>query len=328
MKAMIINQFGGPDVFEATDIPKPEVKPGHVLVRVEATSVNAIDTKMRKQGHKLKITPKFPALLGMDFAGTIQEVGEGVDKYSVGDAVYGCAGGVGELPGALAEFIVADAQLIARKPMNLSMREAAAMPLVGITAYEGLKRANVSKGQQVLVHGGLGGVGHIALQLARHFGADVHATGTGTKQLALIKTLGAKAINYQTEEVADYVEMYTKGAGFDVIFDSVGGSNIIKSFEAAALNGQVTSTLSLVEIDLHLAQLKGLSLHAVFILIPMLNNHKREEHGRILEKLTEIIEAGSLRPIINEQRYSLNDIGQAHAFLESGDALGKVVVEL
>ena len=146
------------------------------------------------------------------------------------------------------------------------MREAAALPLVGITAYEGLIRAGIAEGQRVLVHGGAGGVGHVALQLARHFGAEVYATGGSDKHLALIEELGAKAINYKTETVADYVAKYTDGSGFDVVFDSVGAANIANSFEAAKLNGQIATTVSLVELDLSVAHFKGLSLHVVRIM--------------------------------------------------------------
>ncbi len=328
MKAMIIRDFGGPEVFESSELPTPEIKPGHVLVRVAATSVNTVDTMIRQMSKDLPISPELPAVLGMDFAGTVEAVGEGVTEYAEGDEVYGCAGGLGELQGALAEYMLADARLIARKPKNLSMREAAALPLVGITAYEGLLRAGISKGQSVLVHGGSGGVGHVALQLARHFGADVYATGGGDKQLALIEELGAKGINYKTETVADYVAKHTGGAGFDLVFDSVGGANMANSFEAAALNGQIASTVSMVELDLSVAHFKGLSLHVVFMLIPMIHNHKREEHTHILGKLTEIVEAGGLRPVLDEKHFSLPEIGKAHARLSSGEAMGKVVVEI
>ena len=149
MKAMIIRDFGGPEVFESSELPKPEVKPGHVLVRVAATSVNPVDTMIRQMGKDLPISPEPPAVLGMDFAGTVEAVGEGVTEYAEGDEVYGCAGGLGELQGTLAEYMLADARLIARKPNNLSMREAAALPLVGITAYEGLIRAGIAEGQRV-----------------------------------------------------------------------------------------------------------------------------------------------------------------------------------
>ncbi len=325
---MIINDFGGPEVFESAEVAKPEIKAGHVLVNIAATSVNTVDTMIRQMGKELPLSPDAPAILGMDFAGTIEEVGEGVTDFAVGDEVYGCAGGLADLPGTLAEYIVADAKLIARKAKNLSMHEAAAIPLVGITAFEGLKRAGISAGQQVLVHGGAGGVGHLALQLARHFGADVYATGGTDKQLGIIEKLGATAINYQTDSVADYVAKHTDGAGFDVIFDTVGGENMTNSFEAAALNGQIASTVSLLEIDLSPAHFKGLSLHVVFMLIPMLYNHKREVHGQILSEITNIVEAGNLKPILDDNAFSLAEVGAAHARLASGEATGKVVVDI
>lgn len=230
------------------------------------------------------------------------------------------------LPGTLADYIVADSKLVAKKPKNLSMAEAAAIPLVGITAYEGLKRAGVTKGQKVLVHGGSGGVGHIAIQLAKYFGAEVYSTGGGDKQLEMIEKLGATGINYKKETVEEYVSKYTNGAGFDVVFDSVGGENIIKSFDAAALNGHIATTVSLCELDLTTAHFKGLSLHVVFMLIPMLHNFKREEHGAILEDIAKISEAGLLTPILDENKYSLDETLDAHLRLQSAKAMGKVVI--
>ncbi|MEM6471574.1 MAG: zinc-dependent alcohol dehydrogenase family protein [Planctomycetota bacterium] len=326
MKAMQLNSYGPDSVFEATDVQTPEASLGHVLVKIAASSVNTVDTMIRNMGKGLPLSPDTPAILGMDFAGTIEAVGEGVEGYSEGDKVYGCAGGLADLPGTLAEYIAADVDLIAHKPKNLSMREAAALPLVAITSYEGLTRAGIKAGQKVLVHGGSGGVGHVALQLAKHFGADVWATGGGEKQLALIEQLGATGINYKTETVADYVAKHTDGAGFDVVFDSVGGANMANSFEAAALNGQVASTVSMCELDLTVAHFKGLSLHIVFMLIPMLHNHKREQHAEILRNLAQIAESGGLKPVLDETQFALEEVAQAHARLESHRAVGKVVV--
>lgn len=328
MKAMIIKEFGGSDVFEVADIAKPDVKAGHVLVKIAATSVNTVDTMIRDMGEELPLSPALPAVLGMDFAGSVEAIGEGVSEFVVGDEVYGCAGGLADLQGTLAEYMLADAKLVAHKPKTISMREAAALPLVGITAYEGLIRAGVSQGQKVLVHGGSGGVGHIALQLAQYFGADVYSTGGGNRQLAFIEKLGATAINYRAETVADYVTQYTDGAGFDVVYDSVGGPNLANSFEAAALNGQVATTVSMVEMDLTTAHFKGLSLHVVFMLIPMLYNYNREQHGEILTQLAEIVDAGKLQPVVDEQGFSLEEIGAAHDRLTSGQAMGKVVVTI
>lgn len=327
MKAMIINKYGADSIFEKEEVAKPIAGIGQVLVKIAASSVNTVDTMIRNMGKDLPLSPAAPAILGMDFAGTIESIGEGVSDFSIGDEVYGCAGGLAGLPGTLADYIVADSKLIAFKPKNLSMREAAAIPLVGITAFEGLMRAGVTAGQKVLVHGGSGGVGHIAVQLAKHFGADVYSTGGGDMQTNLIKKLGATPINYKTESVEDYVAKYTDGKGFDVVYDSVGGANLTKSFEAASLNGHIATTVSLLELDLSLAHFKGLSIHVVFMLIPMLHNHKRAEHGKILKRITEISEAGHYTPIVDENRFSLEQVGNAHALLESGKAVGKVVVE-
>ncbi|WP_170334849.1 zinc-dependent alcohol dehydrogenase family protein [Ruegeria arenilitoris] len=328
MKAMTLVEYGENAKFELAEIETPTAKPGHVVVRVAATSVNTVDTMIRAMGTDLPLSPELPAVLGMDFAGTVEAVGDGVSGFKVGDEVYGCAGGLLELQGALAEYMVADARLIAHKPKSLLMREAAAIPLVGITAYEGLTRAGAQEGQKVLVQGGAGGVGHLAVQLAKHIGADVFATGTGSSQLEVIESYGATAIDFMKEKVADYVEEHTAGAGFETIFDSVGGPNMTNSFEAAALNGNIASTVALVELDLTPAHFKGLSLHIIFMLIPMIHDHKRDEHGAILAKLAEIVDAGALRPLLDDQRFGFEQVGDAYDRLTSGQAIGKVVVEL
>ncbi len=329
MKAMILNEYGPDAQFQMAEIDTPTVANGQVLVRVAASSVNTVDTMIRQLGQDdLPLSPDLPALLGMDFAGTVEAVGEGVTDFAPGDEVYGCAGGLADLPGALAQYIAADARLVAHKPRSISMREAAALPLVGITAYEGLVRAGVTAGQKILVHGGAGGVGHVALQLAKHMGAEVYATGGGEKSLDVIRGYGATAIDYRNESVADYVEKYTGGAGFDVVYDSVGGANMANSMEAAGLNAQVVTTVSMVELDLTTAHFKGLSLHVVFMLIPMLHDFKREDHAEILTNLAEIVDAGGLKPLLDEQRFELAEVGNAHARLGGGEAIGKVVVDI
>ena len=329
MKAMILDAYGESAEFKPAERPRPETEAGHVLVRVAATSVNTVDTMIRQLGQEnLPLAPDLPAVLGMDFAGTVEAVGEGVSDFAVGDEVYGCAGGLADLQGALAEFMPADARLIAHKPKRLSMREAAALPLVGITAYEGLQRAQAGAGSKVLVHGGTGGVGHVAVQLAKHFGADVHATGRGEEQMRIIAGYGAKAIDFEAEAVTDYVATHTDGTGFDIVYDAVGGENLAKSFEAAALNAQVATTVAMAELDLTPAHFKGLSLHVVFMLIPMLHDRGREEHGRILAALAEIVDAGALEPLLDEKRFTLEEVGDAYARLSGGDATGKVVIDV
>nr|WP_254827280.1 alcohol dehydrogenase catalytic domain-containing protein [Lewinella sp. JB7] len=143
MKAMLIKTYGEQAVFESAEVDKPQVKEGHILVKIAASSVNTVDTMIRTMGKDLPLSPDTPAILGMDFAGTVEAIGEGVSDFAPGDEVYGCAGGVIGLPGTLADYIVADSKLTARKPKNLSMRQAAALPLVAITAFEGLVRAGI-----------------------------------------------------------------------------------------------------------------------------------------------------------------------------------------
>jgi len=304
MKAMIISEYGENAMFESKEVDKSNLNNGQVLVKISASSVNTVDTMIRKMGTDLPFSPSTPAILGMDFSGTIEEIGTDVSGFSIGDEVYGCSGGLGDLQGTLAEYITADSKLIARKPRNLTMKEAASLPLVGITAYEGLIRANIQSGQKVLVHGGTGGVGHIAVQIAKHFGADVYTTVGGEKQMDIVKNFGVEPINYKTEQ-----------------------ENMLKSFEAAALNGQVATTVSLCSLDLSTMHFKGLSLHVVFMLIPMIHNFKREQHGEILRNITKIAEAGDLKPLLDEKQFSLENVGDAYARLESKNAIGKVVVE-
>ncbi len=327
MKAMVLKEYGDNAEFTLEEISTPSLKAGHVLVKVSAVSVNTVDTMIRQLGQEnLPLSPDLPAVLGMDFAGTIESIGEGVDQYSVGDEVFGCAGGLVGIQGSLAEYMLADSKLIAKKPKSLSMREAAALPLVGITAYEGLHRANVSAGKTVLVHGGVGGVGHVAVQLASHMGAEVFTTVSDDDAAGIVEGYGAVAINYLKESVEDYVAKHTHKAGFDVVFDTVGGTNIANSFEAAALNGEVATTVSLLELDLSLAHFKGLSLHVVFMLIPMLHDVKREEHGAILQNLSELVDSGALTPLLDESQFSFSEAGQAYDHLVSGKATGKVVI--
>lgn len=219
MRAVVLREFGG--ALTLAEVGKPAAGPGQALVRVAASGVNPLDTKIAA-GAAAHARPVLPVILGLDLAGVVEEADPGVGDFAAGDEVYGLTGGVGGLPGSLADYAAVDPALLARKPAALTMREAAALPLAVITAWEGLvDRAQVRRGQRVLVHGGAGGVGHVAVQLARARGAEVFATGSAGS-LPVIESLGATAIDYATP-VADYVARYAGGEGFDVIFDSVGG---------------------------------------------------------------------------------------------------------
>ena len=327
MQAQIIRAFGGAERFETARLPDPAPGPGEVLVQTAATSVNPVDYKLRGAGPA--IAPELPAVLGCDIAGRVAAVGAGVEDFSAGDAVYGCVGGVRGMPGCYAELVAADARLLARKPASLSFREAAALPLVTITAWEGLDRATVGEGQSVLVHGGAGGVGHIAIQLAKARGAVVSATVSSDEKAALARSLGADhTIDYRNERVDAYVARLTGGTGFDAVYDATGGSDIAASFQAARLNGQVVTIVSQYEADLAPMHIKGLTLHVVFMLIPMLHDVGRAEHGRILREAATLADAGRLRPHLDPQRFGLAATADAHRHLEGGHAIGKVVIDV
>jgi len=326
MQAIVAREFGGPEVLELRQIPRPAPGPGEVLVRVKASSVNPVDTKIRS-GMLAAIAPS-PMIPGCDVAGVVEECGAGLSEFQPGDHVYGCPGGVKGSPGALAEYMTCDTRLLAPKPAGLTYEEAAALPLVSITAWDGLlDRARVGKGQRVLIHGGAGGVGHIALQLCAAAGAEVWATVSGDEKAAIARALGATGtINYREQSVDDYVQQVTGGAGFDVVFDSVGGDNVARCFQAAAVSGIVVSISTRTTADLSPLHAKGLSLHVVFMLIPLLYNKGRERHGQILRELTALVAAGKVKPLLDVRRFTFATAAAAHERLASGQATGKVVL--
>lgn len=327
MKAQLLSQFGPATNFQPAELPKPSLIAGHVLIRVMATSVNQIDCKIRS-GAVPAIAPEFPAVLHGDVAGVIDAVAEDVVNFKAGDEVYGCAGGLKGSGGALAEYMLADARLIAKKPATLTMQEAAALPLVAITAWEALfVKTRLSAEQTILIHGGVGGVGHIAVQLAKWCGAKVVATVRSEEDFATVRALGAdQVVNASTEEVSSYVDRLTNGAGFDIVFDTVGGANLDKSLQAAKINGTVVTTAARSTHDLSPMHAKSLTLSVVFMLIPILKNQGRAAHGEILKQLAQIVDEGKLRPIVDPHQFTLSTVQDAHALLESGKAHGKVVV--
>lgn len=326
MKAHAITEFGAPNVFKIIELPRPTIKPGHVLIRVLATSVNPVDYKIRS-GRIPPITPHFPAILHGDVAGIVEEVGADVADFNIGDEVFGCAGGLIGSDGALAEFMLADARLVAKKPSNLSMAEAAALPLVSITAWEALfEKVTLQPNEKVLIHGGTGGVGHIAVQLAAWAGAEVYTTVSSQEKADLIKLLGAKeAINYRHESVTDYVNRITNGKGFNIVLDTVGGTNIETSMDAVSLYGHIVTIQASATCDLSKLHSKSASLHVVFMLIPLLHNIQRERHHKILQKIAELADLGHVKPLISHL-FSFEEIDVAHALAESGKAVGKIVL--
>jgi NADPH:quinone reductase len=325
MRAFVVEQPEGP--FRQLDLPRPALSGNQVLVRVEASGVNPLDTKIRA-GKAPHAQQPLPAVLGLDMAGVVEEVALGVTAFRPGDEVYGMVGGVGGLQGTLAETVAANTDLIALKPKSLSMREAAALPLVTITAWEGMvDRAKVQAGQKVLVHGGAGGVGHLAVQLAKAFGAEVFATVSLDKQ-DLVKKLGAIPIDHRTLSTEQYVAIHTRGQGFDVVYDTVGGTTIDTSFTAVKrYTGHVVSCLGWSTHSLAPLSFRGATYSGVFTLLPLLTGFGQWHHGEILKEAAALVDDGRLKPLLNKERFSSENIDAAHARVEAG-ALGKVVVEL
>lgn len=327
MKAMVINQFGEVDVFQPAKVAAPDIFFNHVLIKVEATSVNPLDSKVRS-GALSMLAPAFPAVLHGDVAGVVAEVGEGVTQFKTGDEVYGCAGGLTGMSGALAEYMLADADLLAHKPKSLTMAQAAALPLVSLTAWQALERLNILTQPNILIHAGTGGVGHIAIQLAKCYNTIVYTTVSTLEKMEIAKSLGADVtINYKEATVNDYVSRYTQGKGFAAVFDTLGEKTLDVSLEAAALNGQVATIVAATSHDLSAFFFKGLSLHAIMQPNPLLTGQGRKTYGEILKQISKLVDDKKITPLLDKQRFGFTEVASAHHYLEQGKAIGKVVLE-
>ena len=326
MRALILDDYETAQ-FRSAQIDKPRAGAGEVLVRILASGTNPIDYKIRA-GQAPYAMPELPAVLGTDLAGVVEAVGEGVTAFKAGDEVYGLTGGVRGLQGSLAEFAAVDARLLALKPKNLSMREAAALPLVALTAWEGLvDRAKVQAGQKVLVQGGAGGVGHLVIQLALAHGAEVFAT-VRSHGVETVRRLGATPIDVTTTSVADYVAEHTGGKGFDIIYDTIGGPALDSAFEAVAHYGHIASCAAFGEHALATGSLRCATLSGVFVLLPMLTGERRAHHGEVLRQVTQLVEAGRVAAIVDAGRFDLDSAMEAHALVEQGGAQVKVVIDV
>lgn len=324
MQAAILEAHGAP--FRLARVSRPEPGPGEVLVRIHASGVNPLDTKIHG-GAAAHARHPLPAILGIDLAGVVEQAGDGVTRFRPGDEVYGMTGGVGGVAGSLAEFAAVDADLIAPKPANLTMREAAALPLVVITAWEGLvDRMGVAAGQSVLVHGGGGGVGHIAIQIARAFDASVFATASTAKR-DYVEHLGATFIDDRQETVPDYVAAHTAGRGFDRVYDTVGGATLDASFEAVCRFGHVVSCLGWGAHALAPLSFKAATYSGVFTLLPLLTGDGRAHHGEILEQATRLVEAGKIVPLVDPRHFALESVEDAYQIITQRTARGKLVVD-
>jgi NADPH2:quinone reductase len=325
MKIWQVSEPGGS--FQEIEMATPRPAAEQVLVRVYASGVNPLDAKIRA-GKAAHARQPLPAVLGVDMAGIVEETSSGVTAFRPGDEVYGMVGGVGGLPGTLAEAAVVDAELLAHKPKNLSMRQAAALPLSVITGWEGLvDRAKVHADQTVLIHAGAGGIGHVAVQIARAHGAKVFATVSPDKA-KIAEGFGAIPIDYRSTTVEEYTAACTSGQGFDIVYDTVGGATLDASFLAVKrYTGHVVSCLGWGSHSLAPLSFRGATYSGVFTLLPLITGENRAHHGRILARAAALAERGELAPLVNPQRFTTADLDAAYACVEAGST-GKVVIEI
>lgn len=326
MQAAILRTHGAD--FEISAMDKPSPAAGQVLVRVKASGTNPLDVKIRNnQAPHAKVN--LPAVLGIDVAGIIEAVGPGDTSFKPGDEVFGMTGGVGAVAGSLAEYAVVDADLLALKPSNISMKEAAAIPLIFITAWEGLvDRAKIQAGQKVLVQGGAGGVGHMAVQIAKAFGAQVFAT-VSDGQAAVVESFGAVPVNYQHTSVEQYVEVLTAGEGFDIVYDTVGGTVLDDSFHAVKkYSGHVVSCLGWGSHKLAPLSFRAGTYSGVFTLLPLLTGQGKAHHGHIMKQAARLIREGKLKVIVDPRTFTMSHVGEAHNLLQSKKHTGKIVITI
>jgi NADPH:quinone reductase len=317
MRAMVTPKFGGPELFEERDdVERPLPGPGQVLVRVLAAGVNPIDTKLRADGSFAGLEP--PVILGADVSGVIEEVGPGVADLAPGDEVYYTPEIFGPgSNGAYAEYNVADANIVAKKPASLSHEEAAAIPLAGGTAYEALvRRLGLKVGETILIQGGAGGVGSFAVQIAKAAGARVLATASTDNQQTL-KALGVDvAIDYTQDDVTEMALDDTASLGIDAVFDTVGGDTVVNSIPATRPYGRIATILGGHGDFVPLYQ-KNQVLYGVLT---------ARERAR-LDEITRLIERGQVQPLVDEV-LALDEVGKAHERLESGHERGKIVLRV
>lgn len=326
MTALLLENFAD-EQFSHVQLPVPTAAAGQVLVEIHASGVNPIDYKIRL-GEAPYAMPELPAVLGTDMAGVVVAVGEGVERFNVGDEVYGLTGGVRGLQGTLAQYAAVDVDLLALKPRNLSLREAAAIPLTLLTAWEGLvDNARVKPGQNILVQGGAGGVGSMVVQLAKALGANVWATGSTAKQ-SLIAQLGATPLDYRALSAQEIVNNCTAGAGFDIVYDTVGGKVLQDSLGMTRHYGHITSCAAFGEHNLAVSSLRCATLSGVFVLMPMLSGNARAHHGEILDAATRLIEEGKIRPVVDARHFNLDQAIDAHHAVQQGSASIKVVIDV
>lgn len=332
MKAFVVDRYKKKHPLRLGDVPEPALQEDDVMVQIHAAGVNLLDSKLRDGEFKLILPYRPPFILGHDVAGTVIRVGSNVRHFKPGDEVY--ARPRDGRVGTFAEFIAINEADVAHKPKNLTMEEAASIPLVGLTAWQVLiDRANLKKGQKVLIHAGSGGVGTFAIQLAKHVGATV-ATTTSAANVDLVKSLGADVvIDYRQEDFEKVL------SGYDVVLNSLDGDTLQKSLDVLKPGGKLISISG--PPDIAFAKESGLNwfLQQVMRLLSFGIRRKAEKraisysflfmraNGKQLSNITALVEAGIIRPVV-DRVFPFAATSEALAYVERGRAKGKVVVRL
>jgi NADPH:quinone reductase-like Zn-dependent oxidoreductase len=332
MKAFIVDQYKKKGALRLGDVPEPALRDDDVLVEIHAAGLNLVDSKIRDGEFKLLLPYRPPFILGHDVAGTVVRVGSKVRRFEPGDEVY--ARPRDGRVGTFAEFIAMNEADVALKPKNLSMEDAASIPLVGLTAWQVLvELANLKRGQKVLIHAGSGGVGTFAIQLAKHLGATV-ATTTSTANVGLVRSLGADVIiDYKKD---DFEKVLT---GYDVVLNSLDGETLQKSLSALKPGGKLISISGPPDPDFAREQGSNWFLRQVmrFLSFGIRRKAKRRRisysflfmraNGDQLSKITALIEAGIIRPVM-DRVFPFEATNEALAYVETGRSKGKVVVKV
>jgi len=330
MHAIIMKETGSEDVLEAIEMAKPTCAEHEILVQVMAAGINPIDTKLRKNG--LYFSDALPAILGCDGAGIVEQVGSAVTRFEAGDAVYYCYGGLGQQAGNYAEYIAVPESYAAIKPDCIDFVDAAAAPLVLITAWEALfDRARIQSGQKVFIHGGAGGVGHVAIQLAKLAGCEVATTISNAEKADLVRELGADlAINYKQQNVSEALLEWSDGHGVDVAFDTVGGDAFNQLVNATRIYGDIVTILQVPDdADWKSIRLRNLRISQELMLTPMVLGlaEAAEHHGDILDQCAQFFDQQKLSMLVCDT-LPLQQAAEAHRQIEAGSVVGKFVLEV
>jgi NADPH:quinone reductase len=331
MKAIVLTEPGAPQVLQPAHVDIPWPASGtDVLVRLRAAALNPADAYFRSLGPYVE--QEGPCILGHDGAGVVEQVGADVSRVQPGQRVCFCNGGIGAHPGSYAEFAVVPETQLALVPDAVDDSSAAALPLVFITAWESLcERAQVARGESVLIHAGAGGTGHISVQLAAALGARVATTVSSEAKIELVTRLGAeRAIAYRREDFVEAARAWSEGRGVDVALDNLGVEVFRKTIGAMAPYGRLVTLMGMPgDDDEETAYVQNLTVHNVMMLTPMLLGlQARLDHqATLVARGLEMLARGEIQVII-DSRYELGDIVAAHARLDTGSCTGKIVIDI